>query len=306
MSQPPPSPSAPPPSSANASASDPNAPRQSVRILRRTIAIVIVVAFSLAAAGGIIVLLGDIESEATYKVIGTTALTGAVSVAAFCGATLIGRRTQWFGIVTIGLAVVTLGLALWFLWGDPFGGPDNYDLWDFLFKALTSSALLTSVASISSLILLLTVRTQVVRIGLPITLGLLVVGTCLVLVTTWVESAWELQWLTRVNGIVWILAALGVVIVPLTSLLLKPGKVPARAEARGVSTASPNAEAVPAEPVSAVPETASGHPRTPLSESTLDRLESAARAQGISADELLNRLLGPEPGPDGTTAHPRH
>lgn len=276
MSQPPPSPSAPRPSSATASVSDPNAPRRSVRILRRTIVIVIVVTFSLAAAGGIIVLLGDVESEATFKVIGTTALTGAVSVAAFCGATLIGRRVQWFGIVTIGLAVVTLALALWFLWGDPFGGPDNHDLWDFLFKALSSFALLTAAASVSSLILLLTVRTQVVRIGLPITLGLLGVGTCLTLVTTWVEEAWEYDWLTRINGIVWILAAIGVVVVPLTSLLLKAGTKPAEASSGSTQHGSTQ-------------------PSPTLSPAMLERVDAAARAEGITADELINRLLTAEP-----------
>lgn len=293
MSQPPPSPSAPPPSSATASVSDPNAPRRSVRILRRTIVIVIVVTFSLAAAGGIIVLLGDVESEATFKVIGTTALTGAVSVAAFCGATLIGRQAQWFGIVTIGLAVVTLGLALWFLWGDPFGGPDNYEVWDFLFKALASFALLTAVASVSSLILLLTVRTLVVRLGLPITLGLLAAGTCLTLVTTWVESAWELEWLTRINGIVWILAALGVVVVPLTSLLLKAGTKPT--EATSAAAGAGTSTAVQAEASSGSTQHGSTQPSPALSPAMLERVDAAARAEGITADELIDRLLTAEP-----------
>ncbi|SDS03229.1 hypothetical protein SAMN04489752_0836 [Brevibacterium siliguriense] len=286
MSQPSHSLSALPASSATASAPDPKAPRRSVRILRRTIAIIIVVAFSLAAAGGIIVLLGDIESEATYKVIGTTALTGAVSVAAFCGATLIGRRTQWFGIVTIGLAVVTLGLALWFLWGDPFGGPDNYEVWDLLFKALSSFALLSAVTSVSSLILLLVPRSWVVRIGLPITLGLLTLGTSLVLITIWVESAWELEWLTRLNGIVWILAALGVVVVPLTSLLLRAGSKPASADRTGETSARST------QPSSSQP---SSQPAPILSPSTLDRINAAARAEGITADELIDRLLTAEP-----------
>ncbi|WP_025778898.1 hypothetical protein [Brevibacterium sp. VCM10] len=286
MTQPPPAASAPPPSSATASASDPKAPRQSVRILRRTIAIVIVVAFSLAAAGGIIVLLGDIESQTTYKVIGTTALTGAVSVAAFCGATLIGRRTQWFGIVTIGMAAVTMALSLWFLWGDPYADPDNYDVWDSLFKALSSFALVTAVASISALILLLVPRSWVVRIGLPITLGLLGLGTSLVLVTIWVESAWELEWLTRLNGIVWILAALGVVVVPLTSLLLRAGTKPARADRAGETSARST------QPSSSEP---SSQPAPALSPSTLDHINAAARAEGITADELIDRLLTAEP-----------
>ncbi|UVI35755.1 hypothetical protein [Brevibacterium spongiae] len=261
-------------------------PARAVRVLRRTIAIVIVVAFSLAAVGGIIVLLGDIESDATFNVIWTTALTGAISVAAFCGATLIGRRAKWFGITTIALAVVTMALSLWFIWGDPYMNPDSLELEEILFQVLSSVALLTAVASVSSLILLLVPRSWVVRIGLPITLGLLALGTCLVLVTIWVESTWELEWLNRLNGIVWILAALGVVVVPLTSLLLKAGTKPA------VASAAPSA-----------PERAgSTLPPSTLSPSTLARLEAAAQAEGITADELVDRLLAVDPTPPDASA----
>lgn len=293
MSQPSPSPSAPPSSSATASASDQNAPGRSVRILRRTIAIVIVVAFSLAAIGGIIVLLGDIESDATFKVIWTTAVTGAISVAAFCGATLIGRRAQWFGITTIGLAIVTMALSLWFIWGDPYANPDNLELEEILFQVLSSVAILTAVASVSSLILLLTARTRVVRIGLPITLFLLAFGTCLVLVTIWVESAWEFEWLTRINGIVWILAALGVVVVPLTSLLLKAGAKPA--EARSAAAGAGTSTAVQAEASSGSTQHGSTQPSPALSPAMLERVDAAARAEGITADELIDRLLTAEP-----------
>ncbi|MGC3020429.1 MULTISPECIES: hypothetical protein [unclassified Brevibacterium] len=254
-------------------------------------------AFSLAAAGGIIVLLGDMESEATYRVIGTTALTGAVSVAAFCGATLLGRRSQWFGIVTIGLSVITMALCLWFLWGDPYrwDGPwsetDGLSIGDIISQVLASSVLLTAVAAVSSLILLLTARTRLVRIGLPITLGFLVLGTCLVLMMIWVEAAWELEWLTRLNGIVWILAALGVVIVPLTSLLLRAGAKPADA---GETTTGPT------RPRSTPPE-APQRAGSTLSPSTLDRLDMAARAEGVTVDELVDRLLAAGSRTDPTT-----
>ncbi|MCU4295622.1 hypothetical protein D3I60_00740 [Brevibacterium permense] len=293
MSQPPPSLSASPASSA----SDPNAPRRSVRILRRTIAITIVVAFSLAAIGGIIVLLGDIESEATFKVIGTTALTGAVSVAAFCGATLIGRRTQWFGIATIGMSAVTMALSLWFIWGDPFADPEDYELGEVLFQALSSLVLVTAVASISALILLLAPRSWLVRIGLPITLGLLTLGTSLVLVTIWVESAWELEWLTRLNGIVWILAALGVVIVPLTSLLLRAGTKPTEAApAAAVTNTITGAHAGTSTGSAQTHPTQHGStpPSPTLSPAMLERVDAAARAEGITADELIDRLLSAE------------
>lgn len=244
-----------------------------VRDLRRTIAVIIVVAFSVAAIGGIIVMLGDIESEPTFQVIAMTAVTGACSVAAFCGATLIGRRVQWFGSATILLAFITLLVSILFIWGDPYmwddpiPGSTGLTIGDILYQVLASIVLVTAVASVSSLILLLVARTRVVRIGLPITLCLLALGTCLVLVTIWMDGAWEHDWLTRLNGIVWILAALGVVVVPLTSLLLKAG-----------STRSP-----------ATP------PASTLSPSSLDRLEAAARAEGLTADELIDRLLTAEP-----------
>ncbi|WP_152347048.1 hypothetical protein [Brevibacterium sp. CFH 10365] len=276
-------------------APEPAAREQSrfVRDLRRTIAVIIVVAFSVAAIGGIIVMLGDIESEPTFQVIATTAVTGACSVAAFCGATLIGRRAQWFGSATILLAFITLLVSILFIWGDPYmwddpiPGSTGLTIGDILYQVLASIVLVTAVASVSSLILLLVPRSRVVRIGLPITLCLLALGSCLVLVTIWMDGAWEHDWLTRLNGIVWILAALGVVVVPLTSLLLKAGAKPAGAGSAGAadehetSAGSTRPRATP--------------PASTLSPSSLDRLEAAARAEGLTADELIDRLLTAEP-----------
>lgn len=283
------------PSDPSTPAPEPAAREQSrfVRDLRRTIAVIIVVAFSVAAIGGIIVMLGDIESEPTFQVIATTAVTGACSVAAFCGATLIGRRAQWFGSATILLAFITLLVSILFIWGDPYmwddpiPGSTGLTIGDILYQVLASIVLATAVASVSSLILLLVPRSRVVRIGLPITLCLLALGTCLVLVTIWMDGAWEHDWLTRLNGIVWILAALGVVVVPLTSLLLKAGAKPAGAGSAGAadehetSAGSTLSRATP--------------PASTLSPSSLDRLEAAARAEGLTADELIDRLLTAEP-----------
>lgn len=258
-------------------------PGPAVRALRRVIAIVIVVTFGSAAAGGIIVLLADIESETTFQVISTTALTGALSVAAFCGATLLGRRQQWFGAVTIGLAVITLALSLWFLWGDPYEDPFGTSFTDVLDQALYSLIVVTAVASVCSLILLLAPTGSArVRIALALTLGLLALGTALILVTIWVETASEYDWLARVIGIVWILAALGVVVVPLSSLLLKAGSKPA---APTPEATTPNAS----------PSQSTASPR--LSAASLHRLEAAAQDEGITADQLLDRLLGADGHP---------
>src|SRR5699024_11370978 len=99
--------------------------------------------------------------------------------------------------------------------------------------------------------------------------GLLAPGTALVLITIWMETAWEYDWLARANGIVWILAALGVVVVPLSSLLLKGEAKPAVAIPEGTGpTASPTQS------------TASPTQST----ASLHRLETAARAEGSTAD----------------------
>jgi hypothetical protein len=258
-------------------------PSSSIRVFRRVIAIIIVVTFSLAAAGGIIVLLGDIESELTFQVVSTTALTGAFSVAAFCGATLLGRRAQWFGIVTIGLAAASLALSLWFLWGDPPGD-------ETLFQLLYSLILLTAVGSVASLVLLLaSTNSWAVRIALALTLGALSLAAALTLVTIWVETAWQSDWLMRLTAIVWILAALGVVVVPLTSLLLRKSKAATPTSSDPMSDSA--SQSSPAAQLSA----------PQLSASALHRLEAAARAQGVTADELLDRLLDADdrsaPGP---------
>ncbi|MDN6380219.1 MAG: hypothetical protein L0K10_14955, partial [Brevibacterium aurantiacum] len=142
------------------------APSALAQSLRRASALAIVPTFSLAALGGIIVLLGDIESEIAYQVLATTALTGVFSVATFCGATLIGRRGKQFGVITIGLAVLALALALWFVWAEP------YDV-DLPWKLLVTACLLSACTSVASLILLLVSnRSWTVRIALSITLCL--------------------------------------------------------------------------------------------------------------------------------------
>src|SRR5699024_10809335 len=166
-----------------------------------------------------------------FQVVSTTALTGAFSVAAFCGATLLGRREQWFGAVTIGLAVITLALSLWFLWGDPYRDSFGASFTDALDQVLYSLIVVTAVASVS---------------------------------------------LSRAHRSVGCRAPLGVAVVPLSSLLLKKEATPAVATPEGAGpTASPTQS------------TASPG----LSAASLHRLETAARAEGITANELLDRLL---------------
>lgn len=253
-----------------------------------------IISFGVAAVGGIVVLLGDIWSETAGQVLGTTALTGIISVAVFCGATLISRPGQWFGIVTIVVAVCTLALLLATIWAESL-----FEVIDWNWIATT--CLLTACAAVSSLILLL-VRHEswTVRIALALTLGLMALSAVLTLVLIWMEDAFEVDWLYRLAGIVWILTALGVVVVPVSSMLLK------RSPARTVSapqTSSPSvsgAETVSgAEPVPGAEAASGAGPATSpaqavesaLSSTSLKRIDSAARAAGVTPDELIDRLL---------------
>lgn len=245
------------------------APTALAQSLRGAIVTAIVTTFSLAALGGIIVLLGDIESEIAYQVLATTALTGVFSVATFCGATLIGRRGRQFGVITIGLAVLALALALWFVWSEP------YDV-DLPWKLLVTACLLSVCTSIASLILLLVSnRSWTVRIALTITLGLITLGCALSLISIWFESAWDYEWLTRLSGIVWILAALGVVVVPVSSLLLKP-------ESAAVEPQTDLGEADSDLSAKAVSE---------LSQQSVRRIEEAARLADLTPDAFVDRCL---------------
>lgn len=245
------------------------APTALTRRFRRTIVMAIVVTFSLAALGGIIVLLGDIQSEIAYQVLATTALTGVFSVATFCGATLIGRRGQPFGIITIGLAVLALALALWFVWAEP------YDV-DLPWKLLVTACLLSACTSVASLILLLVSnRSWTVRIALTITLCLIALGCALSLISIWWEPAWEYEWLTRLSGIVWILAALGVVVVPVSSLLLRPE----------------SAAVEPQLDPGAAESRLSGETVSELSAHSIRRIEEAARLADLTPDEFVDHYL---------------
>ncbi|MDN6605069.1 hypothetical protein [Brevibacterium sp.] len=244
---------------------------------RRAIVMAIVVTFSLAALGGIIVLLGDIESEIAYQVLATTALTGVFSVATFCGATLIGTRGKQFGVITIGLAVLALALALWFVWAE------LYDV-DFPWKLLVTACLLSACTSVASLILLLVSnRAWTVRIALTITLCLLALGCALSLISIWFESAWDYEWLTRLSGIVWILAALGVVVVPVSSLLLKTDSKAAQPQTDlGETDSGLSAKAVSGLSAKTVSE---------LSPQSVRRIEEAARQADLTPDEFVDRCL---------------
>jgi hypothetical protein len=224
--------------------------RGTVSILRRVIVGVIIGSFSLAALGGIIALLGGELNETAWRVLSTTAIVGAFSVAVLCCVALVGRRLQPFGFIGAAVSIVTAGFAIAIVWSE-WGWPD--ELWQITWSGIA----MTAAFSLASLLLLLADRDRsAVRVGLITTLVLFAVVLGMVLYVIWWPDRVDSEVFPRVLGIAAILAALGAVVVPVISLLLRD-----RPSDSGIAA------------------------------QTRARLEQAARERGTTADELLSALL---------------
>lgn len=228
-------------------------PRASV--LRRVIVGIIIVSFGLAALGGIVVLLGAELGDPAWKVLGTTALVGAYSVAVLCCASLLGRRLQIVGFIGAAVSLVAAAMSIIALWAQPTWEAEIF--WKMLWTVVAASVGL----SFSCLLLLLADRRQrAVRIGLIVTLILFAVVFALVVYPIWVElDSGEVY--SRVLGIASILAALGAIVVPVLSLLLRD---------------RPGSE-----------EERSGG----LSRTAIAQLEAEASRRGVTPDELVTDLI---------------
>lgn len=224
--------------------------------IRRWVVILIVASFSIAAVAGIIVLFGDVNSEPAYQVLASTAFIGVFSVAVFCGVVLVGKRWQTFGWVTVTVAILTLLWCLRLVWGEPS--------WDEPTVEVTVTACTLSAAlSVSSLLLLLAEhRIRAVRLGLFVTLALIGVGVVMVLMPIWGLELDDFDWYIRAGGVIWILAALGIVVLPVLSIALK------------------NTQTLPADAAVAR-----------LSPASVHHIEAVAQRAGITPDELIAHVL---------------
>lgn len=191
-----------------------------IKVFRRAIVAVIIVSFGLAALLGIVVLLGgDLGSE-QYRALGTTATIGAFSVAVLCCAALAGRRLQLVGFVGAGVALVSAILSVWLIWYRYDSYPDS--LYDTLMRLTWTGIALTVAFSFASLLLLLADRRQAaVRIGLAVTIVLFTVVLGMTIYAIWWSSTITGDAFGRTLGVFAILAALGAVIVPVLSLMLR-------------------------------------------------------------------------------------
>ncbi|MDN3495533.1 hypothetical protein QL996_06310 [Planococcus sp. APC 4015] len=235
---------------------DDPAPRSVLSTLRRVIVAVIVVSFALAAIGGIVVLLSGSLDETAGRVLGTTAVIGAFSVAVLCCAALAGRRLQTFGMLGAAVSVLAAILSIWAIWSGGYLG-------DGFYQSLSTAIAATAAFSLASLLLLLADRRQTaVRVGLTITLALFAVVLAMVVYLIWWSDTVDDEVFPRALGIAGILAALGAVVVPVISLLLRD-----RPAVAGLPPAS------------------------------VARLEAEAARRGVTLERLVDELLdGAAPG----------
>ena len=91
---------------------------QTVSLLRKVIVGIIIGSFGLAALGGIAVLLGGDFGPAAGRVLGTTAVVGAFSVAVLCCVALAGRRLQVLGTIGAAVSIATAALTIFMIWSD--------------------------------------------------------------------------------------------------------------------------------------------------------------------------------------------
>jgi peptidoglycan/LPS O-acetylase OafA/YrhL len=231
--------------------------RTPVSLARRVIVAVIVVSFTAAAISGIVVLLGAELGPTAWRVLSTTSVVGAFSVAVLCCVSLVGRRLQTFGYIGAGVSVVAAVLVLVALWGQPTWEAEAF--WDALWTAVAASVAF----SFASLLLLLADRRRTaVRVGLIVTLALFAIVFVMVIYPIWTdEYGGELY--SRVLGIVSILAALGAIVLPVLSLLLRehPGREGGDSDDASLSPAS------------------------------LELLRAEAARRGVTPDELVDSLL---------------
>lgn len=226
--------------------------------VRRVIVAVIVVAFTLAAVGGIIVLLGGELGETALRVVGTTAVVGAFSIAVLCCAALLGRRLQSVGLIGVVVSVIAAFLVVWTVW---YTG--EYGTWWDAVTRITATAITLSAAfALGSLLLLLADRRRAaVRIGLVVTLALFALVAALIVFLVWASDLVDDQLFPRVLGIAAILAALGAVVVPVMSLLMPDERAHS------------------------------------LSHTAVNRLEDEAKRRGTTPDALVDALLAASPAP---------
>lgn len=229
--------------------------------LRSVVVKLVIGSFSLAALMGIIALLaGGSFGETEGRILLTTVIVGATSIAVLCYLAAADRPFRVVGLIGGLSALVPLALSLWLTWGGDDGASDN--LWRILGIGITVSA---SIAQACLLLALAYDSPSLVRRLLFSTLGLIAVVAVLIIIPI-IDGSDLNDTYWRLFGVVAILDVLGTITVSALQKFLPGDK--AKTD------------------------------REPLLSTALDsRIADAAQARGVSKTQLiseaLDSLLGP-------------
>jgi hypothetical protein len=197
--------------------------------LRRLVATIVIISFSIAALMGIAALLsGGDFGETEGRILLTTVIVGTESVAVLCYLALAGHRLVAVGVVGGAVSLVAFGTALWLTWGVG-DNIDGSEPWELLGVSVTLAA---SLAQASLLIALAGKRR--IGAGLVGTLAAITVVAAMISVAIIDgEDLGDAYW--RILGVVAILDVLGTVV--LTAVGAFGRRTSTEAEPRLLSTA---------------------------------------------------------------------
>ena len=235
--------------------------------LRRTLVILVIVAFAVAAAIGIYMIVagGSAVDETTSKILATTALIGGVSLTALCHLAIVGRAIRVVGFVGLAgsLAMLITGLMLiWHSWSSMDDG--NYMM--NVGKAFQLSLLAAIFLAQVNLLLLLSQRKhRAIQISLYVTFAAIVVVYGVIAWATLGEQIWEIfPDLWKYLAVAAIIDALGTVVTPVLGLVLKSRETRAARENKLTVT---------------------------VSDAALARLSEAAEEAQVSIETLASNIL---------------
>lgn len=174
--------------------------------LRRLVATLVIVSFSIAALMGIAALLGGGDfGETEGRILLTTVIVGSESVAVLCYLALAGHRFVAVGVVGAAVSLVAFGTALWLTWGVR-DNIDGSEPWELLGVSITVAASLAQ----ASLLIALAGKKRI-GAGLVGTLAAITIVAAMISVAIIDgEDLGDAYW--RVLGVVAILDVLGTVV----------------------------------------------------------------------------------------------
>ena len=171
---------------------------------RRSVVVLVIGSFSVAALLGIIALLGGGElGETEGRVLLTTVIVGVESIAVLCYLAVAGHRMSFVGLIGGLVSMIPFGIALWLTWGG--AELDSDALWDAFGVGVTIAATL---AHACLLLALDRGRLRLLLIGTLVAMAIVAGMICNAILNG--ENLGDLYW--RTFGVVAILDVLGTVV----------------------------------------------------------------------------------------------